>query len=107
MVVEEWLVGSAQDMVVLVQDLDQVGLEQEVMDQVEQEELEALELVHGELVLVDLDQEALVQVFTFAWRSTYMTELTEYTDVYFFVIMDQWVASFLLIFPQGQFKPRG
>lgn len=87
--------GLAQARVVPVQDLGQVGLEQEFMvqveqgdldqveqedlDQVEQEELdkvclEALELVQEVLVLVDLEQEALVQVFIFAWRSTYMTE---------------------------------
>lgn len=64
MVVEEWLVGLAQDR---VQDLDQVGLEQEFLDQVVQEdldqvELEAMELVQEELVPVDSDQEALVEV---------------------------------------------
>lgn len=67
MVVEEWLVGLAQDRVAPVQDLDQVGLEQEDLDQVEQEdldqvELEAMELVQVELVPVDSDQEALVKV---------------------------------------------
>lgn len=79
--VEECLVGLAQVRVVPVQDLEQgdlyqVGLED--LDQVGQEELdqldlEALELVQEELVLVDMDQEVLVQVFTFTWKPTYKT----------------------------------
>lgn len=71
MVVEEGLVGLLQDRVVLERDLELVEVGEEFMDQVEQEELdqvdlEALELVQVELVLVDLDREALVQVFPFA-----------------------------------------